>query len=122
MKIIPNERLKFEGEYHPADKPCDVPDDVGKQLIDDGRAKLAQGRPSGGRAEGGGSKPPTANQLIAEIAETDDVERLQELAKDSRKTVSEAASARLDELDGGRAEGGDGDGDADGEGADGGDQ
>ncbi|MEX2524451.1 MAG: hypothetical protein WD750_05805 [Gammaproteobacteria bacterium] len=43
-------------------------------------------------------KTPTAAELIAEIAEMDDVERLQELTEDTRKTVSEAALERLSEL------------------------
>lgn len=96
MKIIANERLKVGGEYKPAGKPCDVPNEVGKDLIERGKAKHAQGRPTGDG--GGGNKQPSANDLIAEIRETENVERLEELTEDSRKTVADAARARLDDL------------------------
>lgn len=43
-------------------------------------------------------KEPTAAELIAEIQQTEDRERLIDLAKDSRKSVHEAAVKRHDEL------------------------
>lgn len=99
MKIEPNERIKSGGEYRPANQVCDVPEGVGKDLIARGKAKPAAGRPATGQS--GGSKKPTAAELVAEIADMEDVDRLQELAEDSRKTVSDAACARLDEIEAG---------------------
>lgn len=118
MKIEPFERIKSGGEYKPANKVCDVPNEVGKELIDKGKAKSAAGRPSGGakQASQGGEKTPTAAELVAEIATMEDIERLQQLAEDTRKTVSDAANARLDELEDEEGDDGD-DGDPDDPGA-----
>ena len=41
---------------------------------------------------------PSADDLIAEIATCESEDRLLELSEDKRKTVSEAAQARFDEL------------------------
>jgi len=41
---------------------------------------------------------PSASDLVAEIKETYDVKRLEELSKDSRKTVAEAAQQQLDKI------------------------
>lgn len=43
-------------------------------------------------------KKATVKELQEEIAKTDDLERLAELEKDSRKGVKEAAEARIDDL------------------------
>lgn len=45
-------------------------------------------------------KQPTAAELKTQIAESDDIEKLQELAKDERSTVKTAAEKRLKELAG----------------------
>ena len=41
---------------------------------------------------------PSADDLVAEIKETYDMERLKELAGDKRTTVSEAAQAQIDRI------------------------
>ena len=41
---------------------------------------------------------PSADDLVAEIKETYDMERLQELVGDKRATVSEAAQAQIDRI------------------------
>ena len=41
---------------------------------------------------------PSADDLISEIGETYDMERLKELAGDKRTTVSEAAQAQIDRI------------------------
>lgn len=41
---------------------------------------------------------PSAADLAAEVAETYDMERLRELAGDTRKTVSEAAQAQIERI------------------------
>lgn len=51
MKIVPKERIKAGGEYKRAGQVCDVPEDVGKALVEGGKAEKAAGRPSGGKAE-----------------------------------------------------------------------
>lgn len=49
-------------------------------------------------ADGTESNPATAQELVAEAKDCDDRERLEELTNDDRKTVREAAEARLKEL------------------------
>lgn len=67
MKIVPKERIKCGGEYHVPGVPCDVPDEVGKQLIEVDKAELSNGRPSGGKADDG-----KAAQGKAQGGKTDD--------------------------------------------------
>ena len=49
--------------------------------------------------ESRGRGRPSADDLIAEIAETYDVERLHQLQQDSRKTVADAATKQLEAIE-----------------------
>ena len=79
----------------------------GLQRVDDEAWKAIKKHPVGASLIGKGTLEevkaksagrPSADDLVAEIAETYDVARLRELEKDSRKTVSEAASKQLESI------------------------
>jgi hypothetical protein len=53
MKIIPSERIKCGGKYHRAGEPCDLPNEIGKALIEAGKAKAIAGRPTGKAGKAG---------------------------------------------------------------------
>lgn len=65
--------------------------DAGVEVADSAPAETPEGGGEGGR--------PNAAQLKAEIAESADEARLNDLAEDDRKTVSEAALNRLADLE-----------------------
>lgn len=62
----------------------------GKALMEKGLMEEVQGKKPG---------RPSADDLVAEIAEVYDMARLRELAEDNRKKVAEAAKAQIDHIE-----------------------
>lgn len=96
IRIGKGEDSRVIGPRAEAGDKGDVPDDVGKALVEQGLAERSAGKPSGG-SEGGGNT--SAQALIAEAGESEDMDRLKELAGDSRKTVADAAQHRIATLE-----------------------
>lgn len=73
---------------------------IGASLVE--RGIIVERKPKAEKVEAPQEKPEQparAADLVAEIADTLDVTRLRELAEDSRKTVSEAATEQLAKIE-----------------------